>query len=357
MKYIKDKDWDTYLLDYLESIKKNILDIPKDPNKGIQFEVLVEYLLSQKFTAEELCFKNTKLSHDGNKDFWAIDAANEVWWAECKNYTPNIALTQLAPTLIMAEINQVSHLMFFSYSSLNANLKKRIAQYSYKYNKEIFLYDDESLEQLIFLYDKEIIHKKYAPELYKPSEKLEIIFFNEINASVVTQNTFDENYEIKELNVGSIYDLNVIFINRYQNTELKVKVTINDHETNLYFDFLNKDLSIPLQEWEDEIILKPNQIALAKYSVLVKKENKKLETLVEEIENDLRKRTWLDEEEQLEISQFDEYVIEYEKQIHERINSKVYNLCKNAYQLVEEGKTTWEHLIKELNERGCSECM
>lgn len=276
MKYIKDKDWDTYLLDYLENIKKNIQDIPKNPNKGIQFEVLVEYLLSQMFTAEELCFKNTKLSHDGNKDFWAIDAANEVWWAECKNYTPNIALTQLAPTLIMAEINQVSHLMFFSYSSLNANLKKRIAQYSYKYNKEIFLYDDESLEQLIFLYDKEIIHKKYAPELYKPSEKLEIIFFNEINASVVMQNTFDENYEIKELNVGSIYDLNVIFINRYQNTELKVKVTVNDHETNLYFDFLNKDLSIPLQEWEDEIILKPNQIALAKYSVLVKKENKKL---------------------------------------------------------------------------------
>ena len=112
MKYIKDKDWDTYLLDYLESIKKNIQDIPKDPNKGIQFEVLVEYLLSQMFTAEELCFKNTKLSHDGNKDFWAIDAANEVWWAECKNYTPNIALTQLAPTLIMAEINQVSHPMF-----------------------------------------------------------------------------------------------------------------------------------------------------------------------------------------------------------------------------------------------------
>lgn len=69
MKYIKDKDWDTYLLDYLESIKKNIQDIPKDPNKGIQFEVLVEYLLSQMFTAEELCFKNTKLSHDGNKDF------------------------------------------------------------------------------------------------------------------------------------------------------------------------------------------------------------------------------------------------------------------------------------------------
>lgn len=87
------------------------------------------------------------------------------------------------------------------------------------------------------------------------------------------------------------------------------------------------------------------------------KENEKLEKLVKWIENDLRRRTWLGKEETLEISEFDKYVIEYESQINKRIDSKVYNICKNAYQLVEEGKTTWEHLIKELNERGCSECM
>ena len=126
-------EWDKYLLDYLEEARKTIENIPDNPNKGIQFELLVEYLLSQMFSHEELSFKNTKLSHDGNKDFWAIDNLDEVWWAECKNYAPNIALTQLAPTLVMAEINEVSHLMFFSYSSLNINLKKRIAQYSYKY--------------------------------------------------------------------------------------------------------------------------------------------------------------------------------------------------------------------------------
>lgn len=276
MKYINNRDWDTYLLDYLEEAKKIMKDIPEDPNKGIQFEILVEYLLSQMFPVEVLSFKNTKLSHDGNKDFWAIDDGNEVWWAECKNYTPNISLTQLAPTLVMAEINQVSHLMFFSYSPLNTNLKKRIAQYSYKYSKEIFLYDDEALEQLIFSYDKKIIHKKFNTNLYEHSEKLETIFFNEINASVINKNTFDENYEIKELNVGSIYDLNVILINQYHNTQLKVTVTIADNKSNLYFDFLNKDIGTPIKKWKDEIILKPNQIALAKYSVLAKKENKKL---------------------------------------------------------------------------------
>lgn len=276
MKYIKGKNWDSYLLDHLEEVKKTNQDIPKDPNKGIQFEILVEYLLSQMFFVEELSFQNTKLSHDGNKDFWAVDTANEVWWAECKNYTSNIALKQLAPTLVMAEINQVSHLMFFSYSSLNTNLKRRIAQYSYKYNKEIFLYDDDALEQLIFSYDGEILHKKYSFGLCEHSNKLETIFFNEINASVVNQNAFDENYEIKELNVGSIYDLNVILINRYHNTELKVKVTIADSQSNLCFDFLNKDLNTPLKEWEEELILKPNQIVLVKYSVLAKKENTKI---------------------------------------------------------------------------------
>ena len=276
MKYIKKTDWDTYLLDHLEQVKNTMHDIPKDPNKGIQFEVLVECILSQMFSAEDLSFQNTKLSHDGNKDFWAIDAANEVWWAECKNYTPSIALTQLAPTLVMAEINQVSHLMFFSYSPLNMNLKKRIAQYSYKYNKEIFLYDDDALEQLIFSYDEKFLHEKYSLGSCKHSDKLETIFFNEINAAVANQKAFDENYEIKELNVGSIYDLNVILINRYHNKELKVKVTIADSESNLCFDFLNNDLNTPLKEWEDEIILKPNQIVLAKYSVLAKKENTKL---------------------------------------------------------------------------------
>lgn len=276
MKYIDDDSWNAYLLTYLEETKKSMKALPEEPNKGIQFEVLVEDLLSQMFSKEILIFQNTKCSHDGSKDFWAIDAANEVWWAECKNYTSNIALTQLAPTLVMAEINQVSHLMFFSYSPLNTNLKKRIAQYSYRYNKEIFLYDDEALEQLIFSYDRKIIHKKYDLKLYKPSEKLETIFFNEINASVVRPNAYDANYKIKELNVGSIYDLNVVFINRYQNAELKAKVTIADNESNFYFDFLNKNLTTPLNKWKDEIILKPNQIALAKYSVLAKRENSKI---------------------------------------------------------------------------------
>lgn len=273
MKYIKKKDWDTYLSDHLKEAPKSVRDqLPKNPNQGIQFEVVVECLLDQMFYEEELFFQNTRLSHDGSKDFWALDKANEVWWAECKNYTPNIALTQLAPTLILAEINQVSHLMFFSYSPLNTNLKKRIAQYSNKYDKEIFLYDDEALEQIIFLYDKEFLYREKIYDPVKHFEKLETIFFNEINASVVRPSTYNQYYEIKELHVGGIYDLNVILINRYQDTELDVKITIADNPCNSYFVFLNKDSNMPLDEWSNEVTLKPNQIRLVKCSVLAQKE-------------------------------------------------------------------------------------
>ena len=83
----------------------------------------------------------------------------------------------------------------------------------------------------------DFIHEKYNFKKNNNLEKLETIFFNEINASVVTKNSFDENYEIKELNVGSIYDLNVILINRHPNDELKVKVTIVDDESNLYLAY------------------------------------------------------------------------------------------------------------------------
>ena len=273
MKYLSEEDWKQYLNYHMEAVRQFINNIPENPNKGVKFEILVAYLLEYMFEEDELSFQPTKSSHDGNKDFWAIDEANEVWWAECKNYTPNIALTQLAPTLVMAEINQVRHLMFFSYSKLNVNLKRRIAQYSYKYNKEVFLYDDEALEQLIFSYSKDTLQNINQSIQCRPIEELELDFFNEINAAVINRYSFDENYNIEELNVGSVYDLNVVLTNRHFNSQIKVTVSV-DCAKNLYFDFLNNNIDKELKIWKEEIVLEPNQIKLIKCKVRAKKKCK-----------------------------------------------------------------------------------
>ncbi len=106
----------------------------------------------------------------------------------------------------------------------------------------------------------------------------------------------------------------------------------NYFKDNTYFTFIIKDRTTIIS-------IAPN-------------ETRKLNDIVYGIEEELQDGYHLQEDEKFEISEFDKYVIEYESQINKKIDSKVYNICKNAYKLVEEGKTSWECLIKVFNERG-----
>ena len=87
------------------------------------------------------------------------------------------------------------------------------------------------------------------------------------------------------------------------------------------------------------------------------KEKRKLGEIVKKLEEHMRKSTWLEENEELKLNDFDKYFMEYEQKSINRIDRKIYNLCKIGYQAVEEGKTTWEHLISLFEEGRCSECM
>lgn len=75
------------------------------------------------------------------------------------------------------------------------------------------------------------------------------------------------------------------------------------------------------------------------------KEDRKLKEMAEGVKRELRKRTLLKQDEELEISEFDKYVMEFEEDNNKRVNGKVYDLCKLGYKAVEEGNTTFEHLI------------
>mgnify|MGYP002510910409 CR=1 FL=1 len=277
MKYINKEQWDTFLNAHMSIYYNGIDNIPEDLNKGIMFEHLVEKLLASMFDNSSLVFNRTKASHDGSKDFWAIDEDNNVWWAECKNFTPNISLTQLAPTLIMAEINNVHYLFFFSYSKLNDNLKRRIAQYTYMHHKEVFLFDDESLESLLFFYKKEqMVRLLQFPENLntKLEPEIETHFFNEVNAQAMNRQTYHGYYDIPELQVGGIYDLNVLMINRnlQENCRVFLSIANQSSEDTLCFEILLDESMHELQEFE----LKPNQVKLGKISVKVIKHKSQL---------------------------------------------------------------------------------
>ena len=186
----------------------------KTNNKGEAFEVLVDKLLNRMFSSQNISFFQTKLSHDGSKDFWAIDDEDNLWWAECKNRNERLGLKELSPTLFMAELYEINHILFFSYSKLNSKVLRKIGLYATKHNKKVFIYDDDCLEYIVFKFllkeTEDFIGSSHFIQL--PQAPI-IDTFIEKNPLLFNSDNFDGYYEIKELEFGEIYNSNTLVIN------------------------------------------------------------------------------------------------------------------------------------------------
>ena len=207
MKYFNNEEvWNNFL----EYISAN----EKTNNKGEAFEVLVDKLLNRMFSSQNISFFQTKLSHDGSKDFWAIDDEDNLWWAECKNRNERLGLKELSPTLFMAELYEINHILFFSYSKLNSKVLRKIGLYATKHNKKVFIYDDDCLEYIVFKFllkeTEDFIGSSHFIQL--PQAPI-IDTFIEKNPLLFNSDNFDGYYEIKELEFGEIYNSNTLVIN------------------------------------------------------------------------------------------------------------------------------------------------
>lgn len=122
------------------------------PNKGILFENLVEQLLTAMFPMES--WRRTQQSHDKKRDFVfpAEEYLPEKKWAECKNFSKSLSINVIAPTLIMAAIEKIDSILFFSYSELNENALRNLIQYSKLKKMEIKVFDGNLLDALICRY-------------------------------------------------------------------------------------------------------------------------------------------------------------------------------------------------------------
>lgn len=121
-------------------------------NKGTVFEDLIEKLLVAMFPRET--WRRTKKSHDGKRDF--VYPENELLpdqkWAECKNYSSDVSLNIIAPTLVMGAIEKIRSILFFSYSPLNDNAIEGILRYSEFTGKDVKIFDGSLLKNLIYKY-------------------------------------------------------------------------------------------------------------------------------------------------------------------------------------------------------------
>ena len=126
MKYFKDEYWERFT----KIVSQN--DRDKKIRDGLEFEDLVESLLRLEFQGE---WTRTKKTHDNNRDFYLYSELERIW-VECKNYKTSIAMSTLAPTLVMAQIFDVSQIIFFSYSKISNSAKRKIFSFGRKVNKK-----------------------------------------------------------------------------------------------------------------------------------------------------------------------------------------------------------------------------
>ncbi|MCI9080514.1 MAG: ATP-binding protein [Lachnospiraceae bacterium] len=214
------------------------IDKDKDGNvkgNGEAFENLVEQLLIVKYGKK---WERTKKSHDDNRDFW-IHLEDQHIWAECKNYKDSIAMSVLAPTLVMAQIYEVNEILFFCRSSINPFAKNKIMAFGEKSNKTILFYDGENLENLIWKYRAQL-PKKYSPLNYLKtieadfsiSDFVHVYFFrNAVSHVQEVSETFESYVNADTIYYNETFALTFCLENFLQTDGIEVCIEFMDEGT------------------------------------------------------------------------------------------------------------------------------
>lgn len=200
-------------------------------NKGIQFEDMIEKLLLSMFPEES--WKRTGESYDGKRDFVypAEEYLKERKWAECKNYTSNLSLNIITPTLIMGAIKNIECIFFFSYSPLNDTAIENLLHYSKKENSIIKIFDGNLLESLICKY-----HTINGIEDFFPNTNFEIAYAKLEKAQFrVIKTLYDLNgnklSSTHRFELGELFYINVIVQNlTWETLNFEISFQISNHK-------------------------------------------------------------------------------------------------------------------------------
>lgn len=121
---------------------------------GKEFENIIEKLLKAMFPLRT--YTKTQDTRDGGVDFYCISKNNEKLWAECKNYSTNIATSTIAKTLVMAVAEDVKEVIIFSVSELTKIAMEEISRFAMKINFNIRYIDGSLLDKYIIKYQEQL---------------------------------------------------------------------------------------------------------------------------------------------------------------------------------------------------------
>lgn len=248
-------------------------------HNGKIFEDIIEILLKEMFP--DLEWTPTHITNDGNKDFWAAKC-NEIYWAECKNYSPNIELKIVAPTLVMAQLCNASEIFFFSVSPINSNTKKKICYYSQINQKKIHFVCDTVLENLLLQFNTtraffshinnlpRIIDTHLVPEQY-------ILVMKNPFLNIITDDQIIGE-PIEKIGLNEIISEQIFIINNDIMNNLEFTIEVDVHNEDLYcFEYLEECLPSDIAEISDKYSIKPYEVFTKTYNFRVLKYKSQLQ--------------------------------------------------------------------------------
>lgn len=214
--------------------------IDKDENdhkrgNGIKFENLVEYLLIALYGKK---WTRTKKSHDDNRDFW-IHFDEQHIWAECKNYKDSIAMSVLAPTLVMAQIYEVNEILFFSRSSINQFAKNKIMTFGEKSNKTILFYDGDNLESLIWKYQTQL-PSEFSPQNYLNAQESEL-YISDFVHIYFFRNSISHTQEVSETFINYT-NADIIYYNETFSLTFCLENFLQENNVEVCIEFMDEDI-------------------------------------------------------------------------------------------------------------------
>lgn len=262
MHYLTEEYWGNFIKEIKTKDGKR-----KVVHDGIEFEKLIGELLKLLYQNQCVHWEKTKMTHDGSKDFLGKKSDGSYIWAECKNYRDKVSLKVIAPTLVMAEINDIQEILVFSYSAINYNTKKKLLYYANKREKKIYYYDDENLERLLFRFRTKLFPKFFrsykgtpqTPLLVEPyvfSCSMPGIYYN--NEEEFASSTF--NIKLNELMFIGIGIANNNYIEK-----INVKLSFDNCNDLEYMEVVDSSVNAKEQyNWNKQIALNPGEAKFCK---------------------------------------------------------------------------------------------
>ena len=257
MKYLTEYYWEDF---------KKVVKTKNGENKIIQdgkkFESLIEMLLKLLYGNENVNWEKTKDTHDGNKDFLGKRSDGTYIWAECKNYKEKISLKVIAPTLVMAEINDIHDILIFSYSALNQNTKNKLLYYADKRNKKLYYYDDLNLENLLFRFRTKIFPQffpKYK-EITQYPEKIEPYIFSYSMPGLSYNDNIEFSSSEFSIKLNELFFIGIGIINNNYSEKIDIELSFGQDNDLAYLEIVDSSIQLTdYHKWKKQVTLEPGE--------------------------------------------------------------------------------------------------